>query len=87
MHSFEVNTRICQPEISDERRGDHFRGLTDPDVNRKRMHQLFCYMTLFSLFLVLYQVFLHKQIYSSHMFQVNIKKIISQLLFKCLKLL
>ena len=27
----------------------HFQGLTNPDVNRKRMHQLFCYMTL-SLF-------------------------------------
>ena len=24
----------------------HFGGLTNPDVNRKRMHQLFCYMTL-----------------------------------------
>ena len=28
------------------RGGHHFRGLTNPDVNRKRMHQLFCYMTL-----------------------------------------
>ena len=26
--------RICQPENSK----DHFRGLTNPDVNRKRMH-------------------------------------------------
>ena len=24
----------------------HFRGLNNPDVNWKRMHQLFCYMTL-----------------------------------------
>ena len=44
MHSYEVNIRICQPEN---------RGLTNPDVNRKRMHQLFCYITLHaSLFLV-----------------------------------
>ena len=53
MHSFEVYIRICQPENSDVHRGkaevNHFRGLTNPDVNRKRMHQLFCYMTL-SLF-------------------------------------
>ena len=27
----------------------NLRGLTNPDVNQKRMHQLFCYMTL-SLF-------------------------------------
>ena len=46
MHSFEVNIRICQPENSEH----HFRGLTNPDVNQKRMHQLFCYMTL--LFLI-----------------------------------
>ena len=45
MHSFDINIRICQPENSEH----HFRGLTNPDVNRKRMHQLFCYMTL-SLF-------------------------------------
>ena len=53
MHSFEVNIRICKPENSDVHRGkaevNHFRGLTNPDINRKRMHQLFCYMTL-SLF-------------------------------------
>ena len=49
MHSYEVNIRICQPEN---------RGLTNPDVNRKRMHQLFCYITLHaSLFLVSYRVF------------------------------
>ena len=42
MHSFEVNIRICQPENGEH----HFRGLTNPDVNRKRMHQLFGYMTL-----------------------------------------
>ena len=33
MHSFEVNTRICQHENSEH----HFRGLTNPDVNRKRI--------------------------------------------------
>ena len=34
------------------------QGLTNPDVNRKRMHQVFCYMTLHvSLFLVLHEVF------------------------------
>ena len=54
MHSFEVNIRICQPENSDVHRGEAevnitVLGLTNPDVNRKRMHQLFCYMTL-SLF-------------------------------------
>ena len=26
-------------------RGYHFRGLENPDVNWKRMHQLFCYIT------------------------------------------
>ena len=45
MRSFEVGIRICQPENSEH----HFRGLTNPDVNQKGMHQLFCYMTL-SLF-------------------------------------
>ena len=58
MHSFEVNIRICQPENSDVRGQHHFRGFTNPDVNRKRKHQLFCYLTLnVSLFLVLYKVF------------------------------
>ena len=53
MHSFEVDIRICQPENRDVRRGEHhFRGLSNPDVNRKRMHQLFCY-----LFLVLFKIF------------------------------
>ena len=42
MHSFEVNIRICQPENSEH----HFQGLTNPDVNPKRMHHLFCYMPL-----------------------------------------
>ena len=47
VHSFSVNIRVCQPENSDLQRGEiHFRGLTTPDINRKRMHQLFCYMTL-----------------------------------------
>ena len=50
----DVNIRICQPENSDVHQGEAevnitFEGLTNPDVNRKRMHQLFCYMTL-SLF-------------------------------------
>ena len=36
-------------------------GLNNPDVNRKGMQKLFCYMTLnVSLFLVLYKVFLLK---------------------------
>ena len=48
MHSFELIIRICQPENSDVNRA-LFLTLTNPDVNRKRMHQLFCYMTL-SLF-------------------------------------
>ena len=26
--------------------GHHFRGLTNPDVSRERMYQMFCYMTL-----------------------------------------
>ena len=41
MYFFEVNIRICQPENRDV-----YRGLTYSDVNRKRMQQLFCYMTL-----------------------------------------
>ena len=46
MHSFEVNIKICQRENSDvhrvEAEGEHrFLGSTNPDVNRKRMHQLF----------------------------------------------
>ena len=50
MHSFEV-IRICQPENIDVHRGEakgehHFRGLTNPGVNGKTMHQLFCYMAL-----------------------------------------
>ena len=46
MHTFEVNIRICQPEkmMSTETkpRWTSLRELTNPDVNRKRMHQLFC---------------------------------------------
>ena len=52
MHSFEVDIRIFQPKnwCSPRRiRGEHHFRLTDPDVNWKRMQQLFCYMTL-SLF-------------------------------------
>ena len=58
MHSFEVNIRICQSKNSDAHLGEHhFRGSTNPDVNRKRMYQLFCYMTLHVfLVLVLYNV-------------------------------
>ena len=41
MHSFSVNIRIYQ-SLGEH----HFRGLTNPDVNQKRMHQLCCYMTL-----------------------------------------
>ena len=58
MHSFEVNIRICQPKKNDGRGEHHFQAWAYPDVNRKRMHQLVCYMTLHvSLFLVLYKVF------------------------------
>ena len=59
MHYFEVNIRICQSENSDVHRGEAevnitVLGLTNPDVNPKRMHKLFCYMTLS---LVLFKVF------------------------------
>ena len=43
MHSFEVDIRICQPETRRSRGEYHFRGLTNPDVNRKRMHQ-YCFV-------------------------------------------
>ena len=42
MHSFEFNIRICQPENSEH----YFRGLINPNVNRKRIYPFFCYMTL-----------------------------------------
>ena len=88
MHSFEVNIRICQPENSDVRRGEHFRGLTNPDVNRKRMHQLFCYMTLFSLFLVfISSIFIFTNFLKPDVSSAHKKQISSQLLFKFLKLL
>ena len=63
MHSFQVNIRICQPKNSDVHQGKargehHFPGLTDPDVNQKSRHQLFCYVTL-SLFLNFYINFFH----------------------------
>ena len=52
MHSFKVNIRICHPENNEH----HVRGLTNPNVYRKKMHQLFCYMTLHvSLFQVSYE--------------------------------
>ena len=35
MNSFDINIRIGQPENSEH----HVRGLTNPDVNLKRMHQ------------------------------------------------
>ena len=48
MHSFEVNIRICQPSKvlrlgghHIRLGGHHFLGLTNPDVNLKRMHQLY----------------------------------------------
>ena len=57
MHSFEVNIRICPSENSGVRRGEHhFRGLTNPDVNRKNAPIVFLYDTV-SLFLVLFKVF------------------------------
>ena len=50
MHTFVVNISLsiqeqfCNPRKS---RDEHpFRGLTNPNVNRKRLHQLFSYMTL-----------------------------------------
>ena len=51
MHSFEVNIRICQPENSDVHRGEAevnitFEGWLILMLTKKRMHQLFCYMTL-----------------------------------------
>ena len=49
MHSFLVNIRICQPHNSE----NHFRGLTNPDVNLKRMHQLYNVEYSYSLFLTL----------------------------------
>ena len=56
MYYFEVDIRVCQTENSDVHRGEALRGLTNPEVIRKRMHQLFCYMTLslFSLFYLKY---------------------------------
>ena len=46
MHSFEVDIRICQPDNSDVQLGFAsvnitFLRLTNPDVNLKRMHQLY----------------------------------------------
>ena len=45
MHSFEVNIKICQPENNDVHRAEAgvniTFGVTNPDDNRKRMHQLF----------------------------------------------
>ena len=66
MLSFNVIVRICQLEkvmsteaspwctsLSQVYRslgGHHFLRLTNTDVYRKRMHQLFCYMTLDCIF-------------------------------------
>ena len=63
MHSFEVDVRISQPENSDVHRGEVI-SVTFEGVNRKRMHLLFCYMTL-SLFLVYLKYF---HIYKKKMF-------------------
>ena len=57
IHSFEVNIRICRPRTVNMTI-QLTSGLTKPDVNRKRMNQLFCYMILYvSLSLILYKVF------------------------------
>ena len=58
MHYFGVNIRICQYENCDVHRGEAdvnitirlTSGLTNPDVQRKRMHQLLCYIYCMSLF-------------------------------------
>ena len=54
--SYDKNIRICQHRESDvhqgkEPHGRHILRLTNPDVNRKRIHQLFCYMFFRVLFL------------------------------------
>ena len=72
VHSCEVNHRICQSENRDVHRGETKRNAPIVLLNDN-----------VSLFLVLYQVFLY-YFYSSQMFQVHIKKIISQLLFNFL---
>ena len=53
----------------------HFLGLTNPDVNLKRMHQLFCYMIFFSftLFFVIFlssliHIFLEKYCWRTFLF-------------------
>ena len=50
MYSFEVNIRFVNPSTRRSRCERHFLGLTNPDVKRDRMHQLFCYLTLFLKF-------------------------------------
>ena len=46
MHSFEVNIGICSTLEADFPFEHNFQGLTKMlTCNRKRMHQLFCYMT------------------------------------------
>ena len=80
MHYFEVNIRICQPDNSDV--GEHhFRGLTNCDVNQKRMHYLFCYITL-----SLFSLFCRKSFHIKSDVPNALKtKLFQQLLFKCLK--
>ena len=51
---YNLEASICQPKNSDVHRGEAevnitFEGLTNPDINQKRMRRLLCYMTL-SLF-------------------------------------
>ena len=41
MDSFSVNIRISQPTKVIRLDGHHFLGLTNPDVNLKRLHQLY----------------------------------------------
>ena len=58
MHSFDVNIRICQAENSDVHRGeaevniDHFRGLTNPDVNKKECTNSFVIRLSFFFFFI-----------------------------------
>ena len=44
--SSHITTGFVNPRIVIRPGEHHFRRLTNPDVNRKRMYQLFCYMTL-----------------------------------------
>ena len=84
MHSFEVIIRICQPENSDVDRA-LFLTLTNPDVNRKRTHQLFCYMTL-SPFSYSYLKYFHiHKLFKSDVPSALNTRLFQQLLLKFLK--